>query len=257
MWHEPERRAVLFVRNVPLRDDKILSVTINGVKTSISPADRRVMILGDESMGKPGLVHDVDLTKEQAKQLWAELKQLSNKYVDPLGKGPLLLREIGTGKNRSTYGGITPEEVTARLADYNNDKKYPQERRDDIEEMFKEFTAVSKKQAELDEIGNFWSRPVANMVNMYDYEYYMPFKGRGVTEDQLASFNTNKTGNELHEKTHAMDGRFSLSESPVLQLMSDAYRAAGRAGRRNLTPAIKNAIEQGLCLTTIGMDQLM
>jgi hypothetical protein len=49
-------------------------------------------------------------------------------------------------------------------------------------------------------------------------------------------------GKELQEIPYGLDGRISVSDNPVLQSLSDAVRAASRAGRKDLTQAIKNSV---------------
>jgi hypothetical protein len=48
-------------------------------------------------------------------------------------------------------------------------------------------------------------------------------------------------GKEMQDVPQSMDGRSSVSFNPILQSMSDAVRAAGRAGRKDLGLAVKNA----------------
>ena len=79
---------------------------------------------------------------------------------------------------------------------------------------------------------------------MYDYQHYLPFKGaKHSIADEFISFDTKSTGKEGQEIEFAADGRFSVSDNPILQMMSDAFRSAGRAGRRNYMQAIRNAVK--------------
>jgi hypothetical protein len=102
---------------------------------------------------------------------------------------------------------------------------------------------------ELNKEGNYWSTPVSNLVGLYGFENYMPFKGKDrgkKTADDILDFDSRRNGREMQEYQAAMDGRFSVSDNPILQSLSDAIRAAGRAGRKYYTQSIKNAMEAGI-----------
>ena len=71
----------------------------------------------------------------------------------------------------------------------------------------------------------------------------MPFKGLSKHSKSDELIDPESHGKELQEQEHAADGRFKTSDNPILQLINDAYRSAGRAGRRNYTQSIKNAVE--------------
>jgi hypothetical protein len=58
-----------------------------------------------------------------------------------------------------------------------------------------------------------------------------------------------KGGKELQEVAYSLDGRISVSDNPVLQSMSDAVRAAMRAGRKDLTQSIKNSLAKSDTIT--------
>jgi hypothetical protein len=75
----------------------------------------------------------------------------------------------------------------------------------------------------------------------------MPFKGlaKHSIVDELIDpeGGRTKTSRLLQQEEHAAHGRFSVSDNPILQTMSDAYRAAGRAGRRDFMQSILNAVK--------------
>ena len=254
MFHEPERRNVKWVTSVPLSTKQ--NLMHNG--KPISAAERRIAILGDQRTGKAGLIHRVELTKAQKQALWQELTSLANNHADPLGDSPRIsekMRErfakpgsthkgIDTNKDAPIYNvlGIEQATVNKRMAEYM--AKSPEERAA-IEKILAGTKVLSDATAELNKIGNYWSMPVSNIVGMYDYQHYMPFKGiskHSIVDDLI---DPERSGKELQEQEHAADGRFKTSDNPILQLINDAYRSAGRAGRRNYTQSIKNAIEDG------------
>jgi hypothetical protein len=248
MFHEPERRNVKWVTSVPLSTDQ--NLTHNGKK--ISAAQRRIDILGDPRTGKPGIKDRVELTEAQQRQLWDELTSLANNHADPAGDSPRIkddrmrkrVKVMDINKDSPLYNvlGINQDEVNLRMQEY---QALPDEQRQLLDKIFAEAREITKVTADLNKIGNYWSFPVSNLVGMYNYQHYLPFKGvsKHSVADEFVSFDTKATGKELQEIEYAADGRFSPADNPLLQMMSDAYRAAGRAGRRNYMQSIKNAVE--------------
>jgi hypothetical protein len=248
MFHEPERRNVKWVTSVPLSTKK--NLTHNGKK--ISAAQRRIDILGDPRTGTPGIKDRVELTDAQQKQLWAELTSLANNHADPAGDSPRIkgdrmrerIKVMDTNKDSPLYNvlGVNQAEVDLRMSEYN---AMDPERRALLDKIFAEAKEITKATSELNKIGNYWSYPVSNLVGMYNYQHYMPFKGisKHSVADEFIDFDSKTTGKDLQEIEHSADGRFSTSDNPFLQMMSDAFRSAGRAGRRNYMQSIKNAVK--------------
>ena len=257
MFHEPERRTALWVQAVPLSTTKNL---VQGGKP-ISAAERRTQILGDPSKGIPGLKDQVELTPAQQKQLWSELTSLAENYADVAGYTPRNIKIDPTKpnsaqalkKDNALYNvlGIDQKEVDLRKSEFD---ALPQEQQDAIMKIFDAARDLAKATKELNKIGNYWSYPVSNITGMYDYQFYMPFKGVAkhtemadlLDPDTIGQgrMGTGKgsRGKALQEIEHATHGRFATANNPILQLMSDAYKGADRAGRRNFSQSIKNAL---------------
>jgi hypothetical protein len=257
MFHEPERRTALWVQAVPLNTTKNL---VQGGKP-ISAAERRTQILGDPSKGIPGLKDQVELTAAQQKQLWSELTSLAENYADVAGYTPRNIKIDPTKpnsaqalkKDNALYNvlGIDQKEVDLRKSEFD---ALPQEQQDAIMKIFDAARDLAKATKELNKIGNYWSYPVSNITGMYDYQFYMPFKGVAkhtemadlLDPDTIGQgrIGTGKgsRGKALQEIEHATHGRFATANNPILQLMSDAYKGADRAGRRNFSQSIKNAL---------------
>jgi hypothetical protein len=259
MYHEAERRMALFVQSVPLSTVK--NLVQNG--KPISAAERRTQILGDRSTGKPGLIDQVELTDAQKKQLWAELTNLAKNNSDPYGYSPradrlgkpktkeqadllTVLDKDGNPSDAYTALGIGLEEVKTRKKEF---AELPQEEQDAINKIFSASKQLSDATKQLNMIGNYWSFPVSNITGMFDYQYYMPFKNdknknvnKPSEKDLFLDPEAISRGVALQEIEHTTHGRFGVSTNPLLQLMSDAYRSADRAGRRNLTQAVMNAM---------------
>lgn len=252
MFHEPERRKALFVQMVPLSTDK----TFNVGGKMISAAERRTQILGDRTTGTPGLIDQVELTDAQKKKLWAELTNLAENHNDAYGYSPN--PKIGkpkndeqakllTDMNSDTYTalGINMDEVELRQKQFAAMPEKQQEAANKIFASLKNLTDATK---ELNQIGHYWSFPVSNITGMFDYQYYLPFKNnkdnpkKPTEKDYYTDPEAISRGVSLQEVENKTYGRFAVSINPLLQVMSDAYRSADRAGRRNLTQSVKNAL---------------
>jgi len=252
MFHEPERRLAKWITSVPL--SKTQNLTHNG--KPISAAERRIAILGDQRTGAAGLIHKVDLTQQQKQTLWQELTSLAENHADPLGDSPRISERMRKrfADPKSTHKGIDTKleapiynvlgiekaTVDKRMAEYMT--KSPEERAA-IEKILADSKVLSDVTAKLNQVGNYWSSPVSNLVGMYNYQYYMPFKGLSKHSKSDELIDPESHGKELQEQEHSADGRFKTSDNPILQLINDAYRSAGRAGRRNYTQSIKNSVK--------------
>jgi hypothetical protein len=241
--HEPERRLVKYLLTVPLKTDNIL----NG--GTLSPADRRAQIIQ--------LLDSKKLTESQAKQLRAELEAIVKKYADALGSSP---REFApVSQDPATRQAQLAERINPESAEYNVtgltrasvlkilDQYENHPNKEQIEAVMDAVRRLHKATTDLNKIANYWSQPVSNRVAFYDFANYVPLKGppkhSEIDEDlDLETLTTGKNGKEHQEYEQAFGGRFSIANNPILQTMSDATRAAMRAGRKDLTQSIKNAI---------------
>jgi len=257
---EPEKRHMKWVLSVPLSTTK--NLMHNG--KAISAAQRRIDLVGDPRTGKAGIVQKIKLTPAQQKQVRAELEALAKNHADALGDSPRIkndkIRERALTKRQKknqlgvmdinedsdTYNvlGINKQEVDLRMEQFN---AMSAEEKALINKIMDNIRTITAETAELNKIGNYWSYPVSNIVGIYDYQNYMPFKGlaKHSVVDELIDPESGrtKTSRLLQQEEHAAHGRFSVSDNPILQTMSDAYRAAGRAGRRDFMQAILNAVK--------------
>jgi hypothetical protein len=255
---EPEKRHMKWLLSVPLSLTK--NLMHNG--KMISAAQRRIDLMGDPRTGKPGIVHKIELTEAQQKQVRAELEALAKGHVDPLGDSPRIKNEkireraltkrqkknqlgvMDVNEDSSTYNvlGINKEEVELRLRQF--EAMDPAEK-EAINKVMASIRELTQKTAELNKIGNYWSYPVTNIVGIYDYQNYMPFKGlakHSIVDEMIEpDGGRTKTSRILIDEEKAAHGRFTVSDNPILQTMSDAARAAGRAGRAEFMQAVLNA----------------
>ena len=253
--HEPERRMIKYLMNVPLSKSKTLA---NG---TISPADRRDQIIK--------ILNTKRLNENQAKQLRAELDTIvfakdqngnivykdgvpqPSRYVDPLGSSPkekvdkqgkpVKLSTDFTNEAMYSATGISPESAALIKAQY---EKHPH--KEEIDQVLAAMKTLTDNTAYLNSLSNYWSYPVNNRVNFYGWQYYAPFKGVTKEDETELDFHKMGKGREFQDMPSAMEGRFSVSNNPILQLMSDATRSALRAGLKDVTLSVRNAINQKL-----------
>ena len=266
LWHEPERRRVNFIMRVPL--SKLANLTHNGKK--ISAADRRIQLVGDENTGREGLIHRIDLTEAQLEIIRTELDYLADNHADvDNGYGPALTEEVVSAwgpntklspadiasqkagllkEDSSAYAalGISPKGMAKREAMWKKIQENP-EQAEEIKAIFATLQKIVTAQKVLDKKGNYWSRPVTNLVGIYGYEHYLPYQG--FNEGQPKRNNPDAMGAEYQTVPRRAMGRqedTTVARNPVLQLLTNSVRAAGRAGRRHYTQSIYNAVTEKL-----------
>ena len=236
--HEPERRLMKFWRNAPLSTDEI---TIPGTQISMSPADFRAAVFkkleGTERM-----------SQAEIKQVYDVMKNVMEKYVKADGYSPAGVKS--TDINDSIYnviGKMTPQEVKMINDRLKND---PQEKH--AQKVFEAARKLNSATTELNKMSNYWSDPVQKLVDFYGWDNYIPFKGTEVTGKSDAELdfdilkNPKKVINVLQEYQSRYEGRETWSDNSLTQILNDATRASMRAGRRDMTLAIKNAIDSKL-----------
>jgi hypothetical protein len=254
MFGATEKRFTKWLMFVPL--SKIQNLIHNG--KPISAAERRIALVGDPRTGVDGLIHRVKLNAQQMAAINKELEYLATNHNDPFGDSPRISEKmrirfakpgskhkgLDVDMDKPIFNALGIEKVTVdkRMAEFL--AKSPEEQAL-IKEIFAQVKIVTDATAKLNEIGNYWSMPVSNIVGIYNYQYYMPFKGlsKHSKADDMIDPNSKMNGAELQDEIHSAEGRFSTSDNPLLQTIYDGYRAASRAGRKDFTQAVENAVE--------------
>lgn len=245
--HEPERRMVMFMRYAPLSTKRRPFRDSNGRTIQISPAELRENIL--RALVKPG--NDL-VSNGQAKQLNRLLKALVSdpNNLDPLGDSPIKKegKPMATDINSDQYSvlaGYSPAFIQQWKRTY--DALGTQKATADA--AIKAIEDVQDVTKDLNRMAKYWSQPVDNIVEFYDFKHYTPFKGVPGTkiraEAEMTDPNDVRISGEFADADQAMEGRQSEADNSVLQSFSDALYAASRAGRAGVTEAVKNLIEQG------------
>ncbi len=227
--HEGERRDVKYMMNVPLKNDKILKIG-NEV---MSPAEFRERIMDEVLSGT--------LNKTQIETARNALNNVVAKYKDPTGSSPNGYKSVD--RNNEEYnviGGYTPKSIQNFIDSYENDPN-----KKEVDKVIAAMRKLQDATKELNKEANYWSAPVQSIVDFYGWKNYVPFAGKEKytnEADAMLDFNSNRLGREMQEGQNSFEGRETDSDNSIVQSLTDAKRAAMRAGRRDVTLAIKNAV---------------
>jgi len=240
--HEPERRAIKFLRNVPLKNSDVQFTDAKSNTRTINPANFRKDVLEAVESGK--------LTKNEIKRLRKELDAVVAQFAEASGFSPAGYKTTDRdGSDYNVIGNLYPDEAKAIRDKFNGNKK--------ADAVITAMKAMNDVTAELNKKANYWSKPVQSVVDFYGWDHYIPFKGKEISgsQDGMLDFDILKTDKRFAEKLQdfqsEFEGRESWSDNSLTQIMSDATRAAMRAGRKDLTLAIKNAIDQKLLMGSV------
>jgi len=116
-----------------------------------------------------------------------------------------------------------------------------------VDKLFSKLRRIDSITRTLNREANFYSDPVANIVDWYNFKNYFSFKGKpdvGPKDYQLDPFAQAFSG-ELQDKQEAFDGRISDADNPIVNFFVEAVRASRRLGRHRagLELTIKNNID--------------
>ena len=179
-------------------------------------------------------------------------RSLTKNYADPFGSSPSIslpkdasaelakniLNEDNENYNVSYYSPAQRDRVLEDFEAWSDSKKAA------VNNIVKNMQDLHLATTELNKIGNYWSQPVSNRVGFYNFQNYIPLKGITANEvDEMLDFDSARMGKELQDPDYAFGGRTTVSDDPILQSRADATRAALRAGRKDLTQAIKNSLK--------------
>jgi hypothetical protein len=221
--HEEERRETLYLRTVDLTETETLINKVTG--KGISPIEARNAIFAylDE--------HKLDLSG--AKYLRAQLEAIVN------DKKNLAKEAKPREDNMFAVAGYTPEQIKAIKADYEKHKT-------EADKVLNALKEVNKATLELNAMANYMSEFANNYIMFYGYDNYVPFKGKNFNEDKADIFNHDgrRLGGDFQEDIHTFEGRLTVPDNPILQVMADGAKAAMRAGRKDVTQAIYNAVKE-------------
>ena len=234
--HEPERRHIKFLRTVPL-SLKTNLVDRNGNPTSAATMRDQIF---------QAISTQNSLTDQQIKALRVKVEDLVAKYKDPAAYKDGGGKYESIDENSADYNvtaELNSQDVQEILRNYQNDpnKKL-------VDEVLASLKPIQKATIELNRQGNYWSNSTDNITRFYNWQNYVPLKGRPDSKmpNNVADLELEdkRLSSELKESPYAFEGRLSESQNPIIQTMVDSALSAARAGRKGLTQSIKNAVQQ-------------
>jgi hypothetical protein len=261
--HEPERRHIKYLLNVPLDGQK--QYTIKGFgNEKRSAAGWREWIL--EQVSRADLAPTEKAREAKIKTLRNLLEQIvKNKQFHTTlvkktdAKGRVTEQPVSPDQydENSVYYNVIGERTATEIARMRKlfDEKGP---RAEIDAVIDAVQKVQEKTKQLNREANYWSVPVDNVVKFYGYDNYVPFKGkpgRTLLDDNL-DIGGRRIGGELQEGQDSFEGRQSEADNPLLQTLADGASASMRAGRKELTLAIKNAAKDKIIDGTLLKDKI-
>ncbi len=235
--HDPERRKIKYLREVPLTDNQAVRDRDSIIKDVIK-IDRNK--LGDAA------------AKQEAQKLLAKLEAL----VAAKGVKTSPLFDMNN-EAYNTLGPYSLDQIEAFGRAFSGDNKTKAEKLIDVLQKIEQTTIDLNKKS------NYFSPPVQNLVDFYDFKFYFPFKGRpdtGPSDYQLDYFGQN-VGGDLQDKQEAFDGRITDADNPILNVLNEASKSAMRLGRHEagVTLSIKNLIDSkiisGKPVKTVSFEQ--
>ena len=256
--HNPERSMVKFLLSAPLENTNRVFM-VNGRPDTA--AGVRTAILNQ-------LNRSQNMTQAQALQLRSTLESIVfQTQVNPSGQVEIMrdangnpivnttnvvatgfspdgMKEVDPAHQTYNMTNLDPTSIRTVTTQYLNDPHKAL-----VDKIMGDMRRLNQKTIELDKQSNYWSKPVDNRKNFYNFQNYISFKGKdSQTEtDGMLDFETMKRrGKEFQQIEHPFSGRETAGDNPILHAMSYATQASLRTGRKDITLAIKNAIEQKL-----------
>jgi hypothetical protein len=251
--HEPERRFVKYLKTIPLEKDS-KRIKFNGKEYSADSFREAVM----RELSKPSYQVTPDMTQDQINELDQKRKEYALDLRAALEKvvadQSFWAKQVN-GKattpqmfdvNSELYNVIaqrTPRQIAAILK-----SKVTPETEPEIEAVSQALKRVTELSIQLNKMANYHSQPTSNVIDFYNFQNYVPFKGKeGFKQiDEEFNIDSRRIGGDLQEGQNPFTGRLTESENPLLQALADGAGAAMRAGRKDLTLAIKNAVRDKL-----------
>lgn len=237
--HEGERRDVKYMLNVPLSTTKTNITLPDGTVLNMAPSEFRIKVMEAIFSGK--------LKKADVEALRGTLNSVVKQYATPTGfsgidaASPAGYTSIDRdAAEYSVVGGYTSQEMKGYL-----DALYNAKTKAVVDRAMSALRGLHDATVRLDKESNYWSKPVQSVVDFYGWKNYIPLKGKqhfvGKNDDML-DFDGPRLGKDFQEAQGAFEGRKTESDNSLIQSMVDATRASLRAGRKDVTLAIKNAV---------------
>lgn len=229
--HDRERRHQKFLREVPLN------------KTA---DDERKTIY--KKLASSSLIKKLSnpQTRQQAFKeidgLQAELEAIVADTKKRMLPNPA---EPFNNENSEKYNalGYSNKVTTEFLDRFNKDKD-----KTDIEALFKKLGEIQKVTEDLNRDANYFNPAIEAVIRFYGWKNYFPFKGKPdpTNKSQMYDLTSDRLGGDYAQGEMGFTGRQSDADNPILQVLTEATRAAMRAGHKEVPHAMKNLIRAGI-----------
>ncbi len=259
--HEPERRHVKYLTNVPLNNEKkFRSKTLKRVDTAAGHRDYILSQLYNnlkdarEALGR-------ELTADERKNLIKGYREVlealvdpNNGFLDQNGKstvdakpGTMPLDEAAPEYN--VIGTIDRQTIATLQAEFDAQMKEGAPTAAPLREILSALEEIKENTKMLDRKANYWSQQTDNLVDFYNYQNYVPFKGKYEKESMVSAGDerfelSGYTSSDNLEFSQRTMGRETDSDNPVFQILVDGVKSSMRAGRIGVSQALKNLIEK-------------
>jgi hypothetical protein len=261
--HEPERRRVKYIKTVLLENDS-KRIKFEGKEYSAEGFREAVM----RELAQPSYPVTEDMTQDQISELdqkrkerALDLRAMLDKVVDDRTFHAKQINGKPTtpemfNQNNAMYNVIanrTPRQIAAILKE-----RVTPETEKEVNAVVEALRKVNQLTQTLNKMANYHSQPASNVIDFYGFQNYVPFKGRpGFRQiDEEFNIDSRRIGGDLQEGQNPFSGRESESENPLLQSLADGASAAMRAGRKDLTLAIKNAVKDKILIGKVSKDPI-
>lgn len=236
--NEAEKRMTKYLAYVPLDDAPILN--IGG--TSISPAAYRDALIA--------MAADKRLTATENARIRQQLETLASRYAKQGGRSwkdrvPANAADaLDINSNHYQVIGYHPTDLKMWRRSYQREQRANQA---EIREVFDAIDAINEEHINLDRQGNYWTPQVDNFRQIYNYKYYVPYKGidKSGTDIGFDLDTMARSGAQFRQLADKAEGRSTGIENPLYQSIQDLHQAASRAARAGITESIKNQIKDG------------
>jgi hypothetical protein len=256
--HNPERSMVKFLLSAPLENtNRVFMVsgkpsTAAGVRTAIlNQLNRSQNMTQAQALQLRSTLESIVFQTQVNPSGQVEIMQDANgnpivntTNVVATGESPDGMKEVDPAHQTYNMTNLDPTSIRTVTTQYLNDPHKAL-----VDKIMGDMRRLNQKTIELDKQSNYWSKPVDNRKNFYNFQNYISFKGKdSQTEtDGMLDFETMKRrGKEFQQIEHPFSGRETAGDNPILHAMAYATQASLRTGRKDITLAIKNAIEQKL-----------
>jgi hypothetical protein len=261
--HEPERRRVKYIKTVPLENDS-KRIKFEGKEYSAEGFREAIM----RELAQPSYAVTEDMTQDQINELdqkrkerALDLRAMLDQVVDDKTFHAKQINGKPTApemfnQNNAMYNVIanrTPRQIAAILKE-----RVTPETEKEVDAVVESLRKVNQLTQTLNKMANYHSQPASNVIDFYNFQNYVPFKGRpGFRQiDEEFNIDSRRIGGDLQEGQNPFSGRESESENPLLQSLADGASAAMRAGRKDLTLSIKNAVRDKLLIGKVSKDPI-